>query len=67
MAFAYKDGNVNTPDMAAGTAVHDLLRIFFTYRGSFAWKMQAGMGDTVFTPFYEVLKKRGVSSSSSTG
>ena len=46
--------------MAAGTAVHDLLRIFFTYREAFAWKMQAGMGDTVFTPFYEVLKKRGV-------
>ena len=22
--------------------------------------MQAGMGDTVFTPFYEVLKRRGV-------
>ena len=50
----------STPNMAAGTAVHDLLRIFFTYRGAFAWKMQAGMGDTVFTPFYEVLKKRGV-------
>ena len=27
---------------------------------AFAWKMQAGMGDTVFTPFYEVLKRRGV-------
>ena len=60
MAFAYLDGDVEKPDMAAGTAVHDLLRIFFTYRGSFAWKMQAGMGDTVFTPFYEVLKKREV-------
>ena len=50
----------DSPNMAAGTAVHDLLRIFFTYREAFAWKMQAGMGDTVFTPFYEVLKKRGV-------
>ena len=60
MAFGYVDGDVNKPDMAAGTAVHDLLRIFFTYREAFAWKMQAGMGDTVFTPFYEVLKRRGV-------
>ncbi len=60
MAFAYTNGDVSTPDMAAGTAIHDLLRIFFTYREAFAWKMQAGMGDTVFTPFYEVLKKRGV-------
>jgi uncharacterized protein with NAD-binding domain and iron-sulfur cluster len=24
------------------------------------WKMQAGMGDTVFAPFYQVLKRRGV-------
>lgn len=24
------------------------------------WEMQAGMGDTVFTPYYEVLKRRGV-------
>lgn len=60
MAFAYKDGDINQPDMAAGTAVHDMLRLFFTYRGAFTWKMQAGMGDTVFTPFYEVLRRRGV-------
>ena len=60
MAFGYKDGDIRTPNMAAGTAVHDMLRVFFTYRGAFTWKMQAGMGDTVFTPFYEVLKRRGV-------
>ena len=60
MAFAYKNGDIRTPDMAAGTAVQDMLRLFFTYRGAFSWKMQAGMGDTVFTPFYEVLKRRGV-------
>ena len=35
-------------------------RMFFTYRGSFFWKMQAGMGDVVFAPFYEVLSRRGV-------
>src|SRR6266540_1147396 len=60
MAFAYENGDIRTPNMAAGTAVHDMLRVFFTYRGAFTWKMQAGMGDTVFTPFYEVLKRRGV-------
>jgi uncharacterized protein with NAD-binding domain and iron-sulfur cluster len=36
------------------------LRMFLTYRGSFFWRMQAGMGDVVFAPFYEVLKRRGV-------
>ncbi len=37
-----------------------MLRILFTYRGAVYWRMQAGMGDTIFAPLYEVLKKRGV-------
>jgi uncharacterized protein with NAD-binding domain and iron-sulfur cluster len=36
------------------------MRMFFTYRGSLFWRMNAGMGDIVFTPLYEVLKQRGV-------
>ena len=60
MAFAYEGGDLARPAMAAGTAVQDALRLFFTYRGAFAWKMQAGMGDTVFVPLYEVLRSRGV-------
>ncbi len=47
-------------DMDAATAVLDLIRLFFTYHGSFYYKMQAGMGDTVFAPMYQVLKDRGV-------
>lgn len=34
--------------------------MFFTYRGAMFWKMRAGMGDVVFAPYYEVLKRRGV-------
>ena len=60
MAFAYEGGDVTRPAMAAGAAVQDALRVFFTYRGAFTWKMQAGMGDTVFVPLYEVLQRRGV-------
>ena len=60
MAFAYEDGDVTRPRMAAGTAIHDALRVFFTYRGAITWKMQAGMGDTVFVPLYRVLQRRGV-------
>jgi uncharacterized protein with NAD-binding domain and iron-sulfur cluster len=41
-------------------ALRTLLRTGWTYKGAFAWKMQAGMGDTVFTPLYEVLRRRGV-------
>jgi uncharacterized protein with NAD-binding domain and iron-sulfur cluster len=60
VAFGYVDGVIDKANVAAGTATNDLVRLCFSYRGSLMWKMQAGMGDTVFTPFYEVLRKRGV-------
>jgi len=60
LAFAYKDGDPNHPNQAAGCAMRGSLRMFFTYRGAFFWRMQAAMGDVVFAPFYEVLKQRGV-------
>jgi len=60
LAFAYEDGDVNRPGIAAGQALRGAVRAFFTYRGAFFWKMQAGMGDVVFAPFYEVLTRRGV-------
>jgi uncharacterized protein with NAD-binding domain and iron-sulfur cluster len=59
LAFAYEDGDVARPRIAAGQAVRGALRAFFTYRGAFFFKMRSGMGDVVFTPFYEVLKRRG--------
>jgi uncharacterized protein with NAD-binding domain and iron-sulfur cluster len=59
LAFAYEDGDVNKPAVAAGVAVRGSLRSFFTYKGAFFWKMQSGMGDVVFAPLWEVLKKRG--------
>jgi uncharacterized protein with NAD-binding domain and iron-sulfur cluster len=58
--FCYRDGDVSTPDYAAGAALNAILRSFLTYKGALYYKMQAGMGDTVFGPFYEVLKRRGV-------
>ncbi len=60
LAFAYEDGEFDKPCLAAGQAIRGALRMFFTYRGSLFWKMNAGMGDVVFAPFYEVLKQRGV-------
>lgn len=44
----------------AGTALRGAMRMAFTYRGSVYYRMQAGMGDTIFAPMYEVLKARGV-------
>jgi len=60
LAFAYEDGDVSRPRVAAGIAVRGSLRSFFTYRGAFFWKMQSGMGDVVFAPLWEVLRRRGV-------
>lgn len=60
LGFSYEDGDPSKPRIAAGQALRSLLRAFFTYRGAFFWHMQAGMGDVVFAPFYEVLKRRGV-------
>lgn len=57
--FAFAGGDVTKPNVAAGTAVHAILRIF-TYKNSILRKMQAGMGDTVFTPMYQVMQRRGV-------
>ena len=35
-------------------------KMFFEYKGAIFWKMTAGMGDVVFAPLYEVLRRRGV-------
>ncbi|HSQ01224.1 MAG TPA: NAD(P)-binding protein [Candidatus Dormibacteraeota bacterium] len=60
LGFSYQDGNPETPRIAAGQALRSMVRAFFTYRGSFFWRMNAGMGDIVFAPLYEVLRRRGV-------
>lgn len=59
-AFAYAGGDPKRPSMAAGTGLHVSLRLLFDYKGHFFYEMQAGMGDVVFAPLYEVLKRRNV-------
>ncbi|MFN7734256.1 MAG: NAD(P)-binding protein [Pirellula sp.] len=58
--FGYLNGDVNTPSIGAGTCTHGLLLLTMCYQGAIFFEMQGGMGDTVFTPLYLVLKKRGV-------
>jgi len=60
LVFAYKDGDITQPSLEAGTGLRGMLLLVLGYKGAVMWKMQAGMGDTVFTPFYQVLKQRGV-------
>ena len=60
LALAYKGGDTSQMRFSAGEGLRGSFRAFFNYRGSFFWKMRAGMGDVVFAPFYEVLTRRGV-------
>jgi uncharacterized protein with NAD-binding domain and iron-sulfur cluster len=61
-AFCFRDGQpgYETRNVAAGTATYGVLRMFLTYQGAVFFKMNAGMGDTIFAPLYAVLKARGV-------
>jgi uncharacterized protein with NAD-binding domain and iron-sulfur cluster len=61
-AFACRGGTGKREDenLAAGVAIRSFIGITLSYKGSPWWEMNAGMGDTIFTPAYEVLKKRGV-------
>ena len=60
LALAYEDGDRNKPRLGAGQALRGALRMFFGYRGALYWRMRSGMGDVVFAPIYEVLRRRGV-------
>jgi uncharacterized protein with NAD-binding domain and iron-sulfur cluster len=60
LPFAYEQGDRRMPRLAAGAGLRGALRLLFTYRGSMVWKLNAGMGDVVFAPFYQLLKRRGV-------
>ncbi len=58
--FAYEDGDIRKPNFSTAVVIHNAFRVYFTYKGSFLWRMQAGMGDTIFGPLYLALKERGV-------
>lgn len=58
--FASVNADQQRQNLAAGAALRLLCRLVFDYRGALFWKLRAGMGDTVFAPLYETLKRRGV-------
>ena len=59
-AFGFAGGDTLRPNIAAGVALRSILKIAFQYEKAILFQMQAGMGDTVFTPLYQVLRRRGV-------
>lgn len=60
MVFGYEKGHLERPTVCAGVGMLLVGLMFFTYKGAIFWKMTAGMGDIVFAPIYEVLRRRGV-------
>ncbi|MCB1303686.1 MAG: NAD(P)-binding protein, partial [Leptospiraceae bacterium] len=63
LAFAFKGGTGKPDDasMPAGAAAKTMLNLGLAYKGAPLWTMEAGMGDAVFTPMYEILaRQRGV-------
>jgi uncharacterized protein with NAD-binding domain and iron-sulfur cluster len=59
-AFAYEKGKVSLPNFAAAPALRTIFRMCLSYKGSIFYKMNAGMGDTIFAPAYQALVNRGV-------
>lgn len=59
-AFAYEGGDVGKPNFATAPALRTVFRMLLTYKGAIFWKMNAGMGDTIFAPAYQALINRGV-------
>ena len=60
LVFAYEDGDPSRPRFSAGLGLQLATKMFLEYSGAPFWKMQAGMGEVVFAPLYEVLRERGV-------
>lgn len=60
LGFAYRDGDSAKAEAGAGVALYVMLNMGFGARGAVIYRMNAGMGDTIFSPLYEVLKARGV-------
>lgn len=59
-AFSFKRGAALEESISAGVAIRTMARMGATYKGAMYYKMQAGMGDTVFGPLYLALRARGV-------
>jgi uncharacterized protein with NAD-binding domain and iron-sulfur cluster len=62
--FGFRDGHSEpTPEnlcIAAGAGLGCALRIGFCYNGAVLYLMNAGMGEVVVAPIYQVLERRGV-------
>ncbi|SOH95032.1 Flavin containing amine oxidoreductase [Monaibacterium marinum] len=62
LAFAYRHGDgddITDADIAAGACLKLILDLVAGYRCAPMWRMNAGMGDTVFTPLAKCIEQQG--------
>ena len=59
-SFQYIAGERHRPSFEAGTALRFALRALLTYQGAFVYLINAGMGEALIAPLYEVLRSQGV-------
>lgn len=71
LVFGYRHGDSTSepppdrpvrgqPDMEAGTMLRGMLRFLLAYKGAPEWMFQAGCGEALVAPMYQVLARRGV-------
>ena len=60
LVFGYEDGDPARPRFSAGLGLELATKMLLGYSRALFWKMQAGMGEVIFAPLYEVLRERGV-------
>lgn len=61
LAFAFPSGgaeNIDNGSIAAGVTFRFGMEVTFGYHNAPLWKMAAGTGNSIFTPFYQVLEAR---------
>lgn len=60
LVFGYEEGDPARPRFSAGLGLELATKMLLGYSGALFWQMQAGMGEVIFAPLYEVLRQRGV-------
>ncbi len=60
LVFGYEGADPSRPRFSAGLGLQLATKMLLGYSGALFWRMQAGMGEVIFAPLYQVLKARGV-------
>ncbi|HEX7443492.1 MAG TPA: NAD(P)-binding protein, partial [Acidimicrobiales bacterium] len=60
LVFGYEDADPARPRFSAGLGLQLATKMLMGYRGALFWKMQAGMGEVIFAPLFQLLRDRGV-------